>query len=67
MLTTSRTVSQDGLLPPVIVMWTPNLLMLSAGGYLLSLAARERRIVWLDNLFYRLDDAFTRVLARKNR
>jgi len=67
LLTTARTAGQDGLLPPPVAMWLPNVLMLAGGGYLFSLHARERRLEWLDRLGYRIDDTFTRILARKNR
>jgi len=67
LLTAARTAGQDGLLHPAVAMWAPNVLMLGAGSYLFSLYARERRIEWFDRLTFRIDDAFTRILARKNR
>ena len=67
LLTTARTAGQDGLLPPYVAMWIPNILMLAGGIYLFMLHARERRLEWLARFSYRLDDAFTRILARKNR
>ncbi len=67
LLTTARTAGHDGLLPPVVAMWLPNLLLLTGGGYLFTLHAKERRLEWLDRLGYRIDDTFTRILARKNR
>jgi len=67
LITTARTAAQDGLLPPLISMWAPNVLLLGGGTYLFTLHARERRLEWLERLTYRIDDAFTRILARKNR
>ena len=67
MLTTARTAGVDGILSAYISMWLPNILTLMAGLYLFNLQAREKRIEWLDRVAFVLDDAFTRILARKNR
>jgi len=67
LLTLARTVSQGGVIPPFIAMWLPNLLALTAGTYLFRLHAQEKRLEWLERLTFRIDDTFTRILARKNR
>lgn len=39
-----RTLVEKGTIPPLIGMWSPNILFLSIGGYLLWMASHERRI-----------------------
>jgi lipopolysaccharide export system permease protein len=44
----AETLAVEGGLPPVLILWMPNVLFLGAGIYLLRLAALERRVPFLD-------------------
>jgi lipopolysaccharide export system permease protein len=61
------TMAVEGGLPSVPVLWTPTLLFLAGGLYLVNTSARERRLHFLDHLFVEVPDALRRLIRRRKK
>lgn len=56
----AETLGTEGLVPPALAMWLPNLLFLAAGIALLRMTAQEKKLL----LFERLDEMGRRLILR---
>jgi len=68
LLALAKTMGIEGVLPPVVVLWLPNLLFLAGGMYFLHQAAMEKRIIfldWLSNAAFRLRRSLVRKKASR--
>lgn len=66
-LSLAKTLGIEGVIPPLVAIWIPDLLFLLAGTYFLHLAAMEKRIVVLDWASETLTRLKKRLRHRKER
>ncbi len=61
------TMAVEGGLPSVPVLWTPTILFLAGGLYLVHTSARERRLHFLDRIFVDAPEALRRLIHRRKK